>query len=122
MSALEPVVAKLAGDPAYDENQRTISEAIGADHGAIDMYSDNIKTASTLPESKGEGDGRRGPRAAYGGACIGQGWQRWKWLVLEGKLHQLLEFWKSKLHQLPYIENQLAVKGKDDWVMNSCVV
>lgn len=50
MSALEPVVAKLAGDPAHDENQRTISEAIGADHGAIDVYSDNIKTASTLQE------------------------------------------------------------------------
>lgn len=50
MSALEPVVAKLSGDPAHDENQRTISEAIGADHGAIDLYAENIKTASTLQE------------------------------------------------------------------------
>lgn len=50
MSALEPIVAKLSGDPAHDENQRTISEAIGADHGAIDQYAENIKTASTLQE------------------------------------------------------------------------
>ena len=50
MSALEPVVAKLSGDPAHDENQRTISEAISADHGAIDVYAENIKTASTLQE------------------------------------------------------------------------
>lgn len=50
MSALEPVVAKLSGDPAHDENQRTISEAIGADHGAIDVYAENMKAASTLQE------------------------------------------------------------------------
>ena len=50
MAALEPVVAKLSGDPAHDENQRTISEAISADHGAIDLYAENIKTASTLQE------------------------------------------------------------------------
>ena len=50
MSALEPVLAKLSGDPAHAENQRTISEAIGADHGAIDVYAENIKTASTLQE------------------------------------------------------------------------
>ena len=50
MSALEPVVTKLSGDPAHDDNQQTISEAIGADHGAIDQYAENIKTASTLQE------------------------------------------------------------------------
>lgn len=50
MAALESVVAKLAGDPAHDENQRTISEAISADHSAIDVYAENIKTASTLQE------------------------------------------------------------------------
>ena len=50
MSALEPVVAKLSGDPAHDDKQRTISEAISADHGAIDLYAENIKTASTLQE------------------------------------------------------------------------
>ena len=50
MSALEPIVARLSGDPAHDDNQRTISEAIGADHGAIDQYAENIKTASTLQE------------------------------------------------------------------------
>ena len=48
MAALEPIVSKLSGDPAHDENQRTISEAISADHGAIDTYAENIKTASTL--------------------------------------------------------------------------
>ena len=50
MAALEPIVSKLSGDPAHDENQRTISEAISADHGAIDTYAENIKTASTLQE------------------------------------------------------------------------
>ena len=50
MSALEPVVAKLSGDPAHNADQRTISEAIGADHGAIDQYAENIKTASTVQE------------------------------------------------------------------------
>ena len=50
MAAMEPVVAKLSGDPTHDENQRTISEAIGADHGAIDTYAENIKAASTLQE------------------------------------------------------------------------
>ncbi len=50
MSALEPIVAKLSGDPAHDDNQRTISEAISADHGAIDRYAENIKAASTLQE------------------------------------------------------------------------
>ena len=50
MSTLEPVVAKLSGDPAHDENQRSISEAIGADHGVIDQYAENIKTANTLQE------------------------------------------------------------------------
>ena len=50
MAALEPIVAKLAGDPAHDEHQPTISEAISADHGAIDVYAENIKTASTLQE------------------------------------------------------------------------
>ena len=50
MSGLEPIVAKLSGDPANDDNQRTISEAISADHGAIDLYAENIKTASTLQE------------------------------------------------------------------------
>lgn len=50
MSALEPVVAKLTSDPAHDEDQPTISEAIGADHGAIDLYAENIKNASTSQE------------------------------------------------------------------------
>lgn len=50
MSALEPIVSKLSGDPAHDDEQRTISEAISADHGAIDVYAENIKTASTLQE------------------------------------------------------------------------
>ncbi|CAF9933571.1 hypothetical protein IMSHALPRED_009398 [Imshaugia aleurites] len=50
MAALEPIVSKLSGDPAHDEDQRTISEAIGADHGVIDLYAENIKTASTLQE------------------------------------------------------------------------
>ena len=50
MSALQPLVAKLSGDPAHNENQRTISEAIGADHGAIDLHAENIKTASTVQE------------------------------------------------------------------------
>ena len=50
MSALEPVVAKLSGRPAHDQNQRTISEAIGADHGAIDVYAENMKTVGTLEE------------------------------------------------------------------------
>ena len=50
MAALEPIVSKLSGDPAHDENQRTISEVISADHGAIDTYAENIKTASTLQE------------------------------------------------------------------------
>ena len=50
MAALEPIVSKLSGDPAHDQNQRTISEAISADHGAIDTYAENIKTASTVQE------------------------------------------------------------------------
>ena len=50
MAALETIVSKLSGDPAHNENQRTISEAISADHGAIDTYAENIKTASTLQE------------------------------------------------------------------------
>ena len=50
MAALESIVEKLSGDPAHDETQQTISDAIGADHVAIDGYAENIKTASTLQE------------------------------------------------------------------------